>query len=496
MTANPILPGFYPDPSICRADDAYYLATSSFEYFPGVPIFRSTDLLTWEQVGNALDRPGQLRVFRGVEAGSTGIYAPTLRHRDGVFWLVTTNVVERDNGHLIVRTTDPAKGWSDPVYTAGAIGNDPDLTWDEDGVCHLTWASEHGIQQATVDPMAGRLLSEPRLVWAGTGLAYPEAPHLYQRDGWWYLVIAEGGTERGHAVSVARARSITGPFEPHPANPILSHRSTDHPVQNTGHADLVELPDGRWAMVYLGVRPQGSTPKFHVNGRETFLAGVAWVDDWPVVIEDAYDVPPQPTSFTDDFTDAELHPRWVSPGTDPRTFVRPTDGDGPGGVVLAAGRLPEGRETRHLLATRTRDAEWQADVTVPAGDVALVVQIDHGHWAAVERCGDTLTVRAVVGPFDQMLASLTGVASEHPLAIRAVDVSHRLSLHNGPDRLELGFLDDGRFRELAGLDGRYVSTEVAGGFTGRVVGVEALGADAVITRFTYTAATSHQPHLT
>ncbi|WP_436791266.1 family 43 glycosylhydrolase [Yinghuangia sp. YIM S10712] len=371
------------------------------------------------------------------------------------------------------------------MFAEGAIGIDPDLTWDEDGVCHLSWSSPNGIRQAAVDPVTGRLLSEPRLLWAGTGLAHPEAPHLYARNGWWYLVIAEGGTERGHAVSVARSRSVSGPFEPHPANPILSHRSTDHPVQNTGHADLLELPDGSWAMVYLGVRPRGNTPKFHVNGRETFLAGIEWADDWPVVVEDAYDVPPQPTSFTDDFAAPDLHPRWVSPGTDPGTFVRSANGDGRTGIALAAGRAPEARETRHLLATRARDDEWQADVTAPVGDVALVVQIDDAHWAAVERCGDTLTARAVVGPFDQALGSVTGVARDTPLAIRAVDISHRLSLHNGPDRLELGYLDNGRLHALADLDGRYLSTEVAGGFTGRVIGVEALGGDALVAQFTY-----------
>lgn len=493
MSTNPILPGFYPDPSICRADDAYYLATSSFEYFPGVPVFRSTDLIRWEQVGNALDRSGQLKLFRGLEAGSAGVYAPTLRYRDGVFWLVTTNVVDRADGHLIVRTTDPATGWSDPVHTKGAIGIDPDLAWDEHGVCHLTWAQAHHIRQAPVDPLTGRLLSEPRLLWTGTGLSHTEAPHLYARNGWWYLVVAEGGTERGHVVSVARSRSIAGPFEPHPANPIFSHRSTDHPVQNTGHADLIELPDERWAMVYLGVRPRGSSPRFHVNGRETFLAGVEWADDWPVVVEDAFDVPPQPTAFTDDFGGASLHPRWVSPGTDPRTFTRLPGADGRIGITLAPGRAPEARETVHLLATRTRDAEWQAEATVAAGDAALVVQIDDAHWAAVERHRDTLTARAVVGPFDQELATISGISADRPLAIRAVDTSGRLSLHNGPDRLELGFVDEGAFRPLADIDGRYFSTEVAGGFTGRVVGVEALGNEAVLTRFTYTALSTVMP---
>jgi beta-xylosidase len=285
---NPILPGFYPDPSICRVGDVYFLAASSFEYFPGVPVFRSTDLVSWEQVGNALDRPSQLTVYRGLEAGSAGIFAPTLRHHDGRFWLVTTNAVDRADGHLIVHTTDPTAGWSEPVFTKGAGGPggiDPDLAWDEDGTCHLTWAHAHRITQVAIDPLIGEVLSEPTVVWDGTGLAYCEAPHLYRRNGWWHLVVAEGGTDRGHAVSVARSRSISGPFESHPANPVFSHRSTDHAVQSTGHADLVELPDGRWAAVYLAVRPRGSSPRFHVNGRETFLAGVEWVDDWPVFVE-------------------------------------------------------------------------------------------------------------------------------------------------------------------------------------------------------------------
>lgn len=484
MNVNPILPGFHPDPTICRVGDEYYLATSTFEYFPGVPLFRSTDLIRWEQVGNALDRPEQLRVLGGLAAASTGIYAPTLRHRDGEFWLVTTNVLEHAKGQLIVRTTDPAKGWSDPVYTPGAIGIDPDLSWDEDGTCHLTWAGTGGITQAAVDLETGELLSEPRTLWSGTGLAYPEAPHLYTRNGWWYLVIAEGGTERGHAVSVARSRSISGPFESHAANPILSHRSTGHPVQNTGHADLVELPDGRWAMVYLGVRPRGSTPMFHVNGRETFLAGIDWVGDWPVVNEDAYTVPARETSFTDDFAHPHLHPRWISPGAVPGSFVRHRGGDG---ATLAAGRAPDDRAAQHLLAVRAQDARWQAEALLPSGDAALVVRIDDDHWAGVQRRGDVLTARAVAGPFDQTFAATHGIPKDRPLAIRCVDNNDMPSPHNGPDRLQLGYLANDGFQALADIDGRYLSTEVASGFTGRVIGVEALATDAVLTTFTYTA---------
>ncbi|MFI6374380.1 family 43 glycosylhydrolase [Streptomyces sp. NPDC050546] len=482
LNVNPIIPGFYPDPSICRAGEDYYLVTSSFEYFPGVPLFHSRDLVRWEQVGNVLDRPGQLRVRRGREGASAGVYAPTVRHNDGEFWMVTTNRDDVMKGHLIVRASDPAGDWSDPVHTTGAIGIDPDLAWDEDGTCHLTWSVPQGIAQTTVDPVSGKVLSEPRIIWTGTGLAHTESPHLVRRGGLWYLVVAEGGTGPGHAVCVARSDSPSGPWEPHPGNPVLSHRSTTHPVQNTGHGDLVELPDGSWAMVHLGVRPRGSFPESHVNGRETFLTGVDWVDDWPVIVEDRFAVPEARTAFTDDFGTPDLHPRWIAPGTDPRSFAVPEPGEG---LRLLAGRAPGARDAERLLSVRARDASWTATATLPRGDAALAVRIDDAHWAGVERRDGTLSARAVVGPLDQVLATADGIAPEHPLALRAVANTEQYSFSKGPDEIHLGYMADGEFHTLATVDGRYVSTEVAGGFTGRVIGVEALGADARLTRFSY-----------
>ncbi|MFF8021764.1 family 43 glycosylhydrolase [Streptomyces sp. NPDC007896] len=484
MTANvnPIIPGFHPDPSICRAGEDYYLVTSSFEYFPGVPVFHSRDLIEWEQVGNVLDRPSQLRVRRSREGANAGIYAPTIRYHDGEFWLATTNRDDVMKGHLIVRASDPAGEWSDPVHTTGAIGIDPDLAWDEDGTCYLTWSLPGGIAQATVDPSTGKVLSEPRIIWTGTGLAHTEGPHLIRRGDLWYLLVAEGGTGPGHGVCVARSDSPSGPWEPHPGNPILSHRSTQHPVQNTGHGDLVELPDGSWAMVHLGVRPLGSFPESHVNGRETFLTGVDWVDDWPVIVEDRYTVPEAPTAFTDDFGAPELHPRWIAPGTDPRSFALARLGEG---LRLLAGRVPAATDAERLLGVRARDASWTATATLPEGDAALVVRIDDAHWAAVERRRGTLSARAVIGPLDQILATADGIAAEYPLALRAVAHTEQYSFAKGPDEIHLGYLADDEFRTLATIDGRYISTEVAGGFTGRVIGVEALGADALLTRFTY-----------
>src|SRR5690349_19562492 len=275
---NPVIPGFHPDPSICRVGADYYLACSSFEYFPGVPIFHSRDLVHWTQLGNALDRPSQLPLPVDTPS-SAGIYAPTLRHHDGRFWLITTNVTH--GGNFLVTATDPAGPWSDPIPAPGVHGIDPDLAWDEDGTC---WCTVAGVSQIRLDPATGTTTGAARRIWSGTpGAQAPEAPHLYRIGDWWYLLIAEGGTERGHSVSVARARTPRGPYQPAPGNPVLSHRSTDRPIQSTGHSDLVRAPDGSWALVLLGTRPRGRTPAFHVLGRETFLAPVTWADGWPVV---------------------------------------------------------------------------------------------------------------------------------------------------------------------------------------------------------------------
>jgi hypothetical protein len=482
MSSIPVLSGFHPDPSICRVGEDYYLVTSSFEYVPGVPIFHSRDLVRWAQIGNVLDRDDQLALPPGSDSG--GIYAPTLRYHAGRFWLITTNVEEFHRGHLIVTAEQPAGPWSSPVYTTGARGIDPDLTWDEDGNCYLTWVSDlagHSISQAAIDPASGVLLSEPRALWSGSGMAHPEGPHLYHRDSWWYLLLAEGGTERGHAVTVARSRAISGPFQGNPANPILTHRSSEHPVQNTGHADLVEGPTGQWAAVYLGVRPRGMTPKFHVNGRETFLAAIRWADDWPVFDEDHFDVPESDTGFDEDFTVPGLHPRWISPGIHPARFVAAADG---GGVALRAAEAPAGG--RRLLAVRAKDAEWEAVAVVEDSDLRLVLRLDDAHWAGIEIRESLLAARVVIGGLDHVLAEAPRpVGRAIALCVRAVEPAPDPRVSAGPDRIELGHLADGNFRLLAQVDGRYLSTEVAGGFTGRVIGVESLAGIRVLRRFSY-----------
>jgi len=482
VAVNPIVPGFYPDPTICRVGEDYYLATSSFEYFPGVPIFHGRDLVTWTQIGNVLDRESQVDLRKAV--GSGGIFAPTLRHHGDRFWLVTTNQAQMARGHLIVWAEDPAGPWSDPVFTEGALGVDPDLAWDENGDCYLTWSTfgdASVILQARCDPYAGSLLSPQRQLWSGTGLAAPEAPHLYRRDGWWYLLIAEGGTARGHAVSVARSRSIEGPYEGNPANPILTHRSLAGPVQNVGHADLVELPSGAWAGVYLGVRPRGFAPQYHVNGRETFLAAVGWEDGWPVFDEGHYAVPRVDTTFVDEFEGGRLRSEWISRAGDPRTFAAVT-ADG-----LALRGPDEASGEHEFVAVRARDEEWSAEAVVRAGSASLILWLDSWHWARVGVHGDGIRVEVAVGDIRQTLADAPALPDATvTLAIRATraaPVPGRIT--GAPDRLAFGVVEAGGFRSLAELDGRYFSTEVAGGFTGRVIGIGAAAGGATVARFAY-----------
>lgn len=488
MTA-PIISGFHPDPSICRVDDAYYLATSSFEYSPGVPIHRSEDLLTWTLVGNALDRPSQLRPSPGGK--DTGIYAPTLRHHGGRFWLATTDVSRPFDGQLIVHAEHAEGPWSDPVFVPGAVGIDPDLVWDDDGVAHLQWTSFHpdlaGIASMPIDLDTGRPLGEPTVLWTGTGLPHTEGPHLYRIDGWWYLLVAEGGTERGHVVSIARSRHLEGPYESAPANPILSHRSTSHAVQNTGHGDLVQAPDGSWAMVYLGVRPRGKNPGFHVNGRETFLAGVTWHDGWPVVDVDHFDVPAADHGFVETFPAAPLHPRWIAPGAGPEGFTRV---DGRGALL----EIDPERQSAHLLATRARDVEWTADVRldVTSGSVRVLVRHDDTHWYGLTLTSADASVTLSVGP---SVSTPTRVPVTDPsavtvhIAVRRQPPPQPWGAHPEPDLVGFSVsFGEGEPVFLGEWDGRYLSSEVAGGFTGRVFGVEVLEGKVLLDQVSYRGA--------
>ena len=241
---NPVIPGFWSDPSVCRAGEDYYLVSSTFEYFPGVPVFHSNDLVNWELIGYCINRPTQLP--RGLN-----IFATTIRYHDGTFYMITTNI--GGEGNFYVTASNPAGPWSDPILNE-AQGIDPDLFFDEDGKAYVV-SSTFILHE--IDLKTGKFTSEGRKIWNGTGGRYPEGPHIYKKDGFYYLMIAEGGTEEAHSETIARSKNIWGPYNSNPSNPILTHCNAagqGNPIQGAGHADIVHAHDGSWGIVFHGYR--------------------------------------------------------------------------------------------------------------------------------------------------------------------------------------------------------------------------------------------------
>ena len=239
---NPILPGFHPDPSICRVGDDFYLVTSSFEYFPGLPIYHSRDLVHWEQIGHCLTRDSQVHLVTGAP-NCLNIYAPTIRYHDGLFYVIVTNVTGDNHGNFIITAKDPAGEWSDPIALPFP-GIDPSLFFDEDGKVYYL-GTDGGIYLSEMDITTGAAIGETHRLWQGTA-NNPEGPHLYKIDGMYYLLLAQGGTELCHMAVLARSESILGPYEPCPHNPILTNIGQSLPIKAAGHADLVEDADGNW----------------------------------------------------------------------------------------------------------------------------------------------------------------------------------------------------------------------------------------------------------
>jgi len=277
---NPVLPGFHADPSVCRAGNDFYLVNSTFQYFPGVPVFHSKDLVNWEQVGNCLTRPSQVDL-KGTD-GNSGIYAPTIRYNNGRFYMVTTVFPSRR--HFYVWTDNPAGEWSEPVVIDFAIGSCDPTLYFEDDKCYFLW-KEGDIKICEIDVKTGKQLGEIHHLGVGLGGRYPEGPHIYKQDGYYYLLLAEGGTEHGHHVNILRSKNLFGPYQPNPDNPIMSHfnmKMQNSQIQGLGHADLIQAPDSSWWMICLGYRTSGYLQ--HVMGRETMLAPVRWEQGgWPVV---------------------------------------------------------------------------------------------------------------------------------------------------------------------------------------------------------------------
>ena len=280
---NPVLPGWHSDPSCVHVDGIFYCVTSTFIAFPGLPVYASKDLVNWKLASHGWNRESQLPGLSWRSEGQQrGMYAPTLRYHDEEFYLICEYLGMAEGAvGVVFKTSDifDDEAWSDPV-TFATDRIDPDLFWDDDG---KVYAATQGILLQELDLQTGEMSQPPIEIWTGTGGVWPEGPHFYKKDGWYYLMIAEGGTATDHAVTIARSKNITGPYESNPKNPVLTNRGTNQYFQTVGHADLFQDGDGNWWGMCLATR-SGPQYQIYPMGREAVLFPVTWEDgEWPVM---------------------------------------------------------------------------------------------------------------------------------------------------------------------------------------------------------------------
>lgn len=276
---NPVIPGFFPDPSVVRVEDTYYLVCSSIHLFPGIPLFKSKDLINWEFFGNVLTRESQLNL-KGASIWS-GIFAPTIRYNKGRFYVVTTNVT--NGGNFYVYTDDICGEWSEPIFVE-QDGIDPSFYFEGEKAYFMSNGTDDegigGIVQCELDMETGKKLTPSKCIWHGTGGRFLESPHLYKIGNYYYLLAAEGGTEYGHMIVYARGTSIYGPFENYSKNPVLTNRNLGgHQIQAIGHGDLVEDTKGNYWMIHLGFRQIGDWVQHHITGRDVYLVPVVFDEE-------------------------------------------------------------------------------------------------------------------------------------------------------------------------------------------------------------------------
>ncbi|MBN1181655.1 MAG: glycoside hydrolase family 43 protein [Bacteroidales bacterium] len=474
---NPILPGVYPDPAICRVGEDYYLVTSTFEYFPGVPVFHSKDLVNWEQIGHCIDRKEQLP--KGMN-----IFAPTISYHDGTFYMITTSM-GGDVGNFYVTAKNPAGPWSDPVWT-DVKGIDPSLFFDDDGKSYV-------ISQAfilkEIDLKTGKILDEGRKIWCGTGQNATEGPHIYKKDGYYYLMAAEGGTHECHRETIARSHSIWGPYTDNPANPILTHANAagaSSAIKGVGHADIVQAHDGSYWMVCHGFRSVGFD-SHQILGRETCLVPLIWpTNGWPVVNGNGtlsekmtcptlplkpFPVKPTKTEFTDQTLGFEWNyiqaPVNINYSLDARK----------GFLSLKVSSINLGEKgSPTFVGRRLQDFYFKASTRVefdPAkeNEQAGFVLVNNGsHFG--------LMIKQQNGK--RYLVAELRFGS-------VVYESKKIELKKGPVNLKIEgakstykfFYSQGNddYTEIQIVDSKFLSSETAGGFSGTYVGLYATGND-------------------
>lgn len=495
IAKNPILSGFYPDPSICVKGYDYYIVNSSFAYFPGLPIMHSRDLAHWEQIGNVLDRESQLPLENA--GHSQGLFAPTIRYneKDGLFYVICTNVSH--GGNFVVTAENPEGPWSEPHFIEGADGIDPSLMFDEDGKCYYIGTHENPdgckyngdyyIYIQEFDTKEFKLVGEQHNVWNGAlkNCIWPEGPHLYHIGDYYYILHAEGGTGPEHAVCVARSKSVFGPFENNPCNPIFTHRhlGVRYPVKYVGHGDMFQTSEGEWYMVMLAVRPANG---YTTMGRETFLAKVLFENDWPIVnpgvgilteellIDLDEEIPecedtsrPNVDKYYDFRKMKELGPEWLSlrkPVNDLYKFSKDK------GLMLkcSTDNLVE-RTTPSFLAIRQDSHMFECSASLftdnlymgAKAGLVLMQSNDFNIRFEITDCRGAL-IMCKEGK-EEELARV--VVNDSPATVRFVMLGTKMNVSCGRGKNLETVLD--------GVDVSYLSTEVAGGFVGNTIGIYA-----------------------
>ena len=507
---NPILAGYYPDPSIVKVDTEYYLVNSSFTHFPGIPIFRSQDLVNWTQIGNVIDRPDMLD-FSGLTV-SRGVFAPTIEFHDGLFYVINTCV--DCGGNFIVTARDPAGPWSDPQWLPHVGGIDPSLFFDEDGKVYILnndapegeplyeghraiWIRE--IDAETFEPIGEAVVAVNGGVDLSQQSVWIEGPHLYKVNGTYYLSAAEGGTGPQHSQVVLMADSPMGPFTPHPDNPVLTQRDLPedrpNPITSVGHVDFTQDDDGNWWAVFLGTRPyQGNE---YNTGRETFLMPVTWENGAPRITEPgevmsyvverpalpAQSPGPLPLTgnftYTDEFDEAALSMHWLMVRTPSEQWYRLGEGNlflSPDAEPIGTAGQPNflGRRQQHTNAEAVTEVSFTA--RAPGAEAGIAAfQNDAAYYtlgASVDADG-TPVVR-LRKRFGDDMPETGEVVAEVPAASGNGEPLKLKIVARGP---ELDFYQsgtEGNWQSVAlEQDGTILSTDKAGGFVGTLFGVYA-----------------------
>lgn len=481
---NPIIRGFYPDPSICEAEGKYYIVCSSFQYLPGVPVFESEDLVNWKQVANALTRTTQVELHKVPSSG--GVFAPTLRYHEGTFYMVTNNNTFGKNFYIY---TDDIKGeWSEPIFV-DQEGIDPSLLFDNGKVYFTSNGNDAEgkgcILQCEIDIKTGEKLTESIPVWGGSGGRYLESPHLYHIGDWYYMMAAEGGTEYGHMITYARSREPFGPFEGYQGNPVLTNRNlggNQSLIQGIGHGDLIRDKKGNYYIVCLGFRQSGEWQPYHHLGREVFLAPVSWQEDgwftageqgivteWmDVDLSGQQDMDMYQVSFENTGAD-DL--RWSYLRDYHKENYQFTDR----GLRLRGTKITlDEADTPTFAGIRQSEFHTCLNVSVSgeakeAGITFYMDESQHYDLSLVQEKGERkAALRLRIGD-----AACIANTVDLPEGMEKVE----FSVVSDPNRYEFYCMVDGEKKFLGSARTKYLSSEVAGGFTGVLMGLYAVDED-------------------